>query len=447
MAEGAGRNATYVTVPRDGDGSGGRLNATFGGRPNATFGGRPNATFGGRPNATFGGRGILALSLIGFFGIFSTTMSKSPVLPLFVKSLSGSDAVIGLVAAISPIAGILFSFPVGLLADRLGKKKLLLAAAAVFLVAPLLYLLIANPFWLIPLRFFHGIATAILGPVAAAFIVSAYPKSKGEKLGLYSSATLIGRTLAPLLGGAIITILSSYRAVYVAAFLLCVPLVVLTLLMKDDGSSAKAPGTEGKAGVKKVSWADFRASLVSFGRNGRLLSTSLVEMATYFAYGCLETYLPIFLTRQGVPVYQIGMVFSLQILAIALTKPLFGRLADTIDRRTQIMAGIIFLAFCTAAIPLSSSIVVTGAIGILFGLGLSVSTVATSTYVAEVAGKENLGASLGALSSIMDIGHSSGPFVAGMIITATTIFGGFLAAAVVCALAAALFAVFAFRKG
>jgi DHA1 family multidrug resistance protein-like MFS transporter len=44
--------------------------------------------------------GILVLSLAGFFGIFSTTMSKSPVLPLFVKSLSGSDAVIGLIAAI-----------------------------------------------------------------------------------------------------------------------------------------------------------------------------------------------------------------------------------------------------------------------------------------------------------------------------------------------------------
>ena len=32
-------------------------------------------------------------------------MSKSPVLPLFVKSLSGSDTVIGLISAISPLAG------------------------------------------------------------------------------------------------------------------------------------------------------------------------------------------------------------------------------------------------------------------------------------------------------------------------------------------------------
>ena len=112
-----------------------------------------------------GSSGIIALSFIGFFAIFSTTMSKSPVLPLFVKSLSGTDTVIGLIAAISPLAGIFFSFPVGLLADRMGKKRLLIVASIVFILAPPLYLLVHNAFWLIPIRFFHGIATAILGPV------------------------------------------------------------------------------------------------------------------------------------------------------------------------------------------------------------------------------------------------------------------------------------------
>ena len=119
--------------------------------------------------------GILVLSLAGFFGIFSTTMSKSPVLPLFIKSLSGSETVIGLIAAVSPFAGVLFSFPVGMLADQWGKRRMLTAAAGVLLIAPLLYLFANNPLWLIPIRFFHGIATAILTPVASAFICDAYP--------------------------------------------------------------------------------------------------------------------------------------------------------------------------------------------------------------------------------------------------------------------------------
>lgn len=388
--------------------------------------------------------GILVLSLAGFFGIFSTTMSKSPVLPLFVKSLSGSDTVIGLIAAISPFAGVLFSFPVGMLSDGWGKRRLLTVAAGVLLIAPLLYLFAKNPFWLIPIRFFHGIATAILTPVASAFILGAYPDSKGEKLGLFSSATLVGRTLAPLLGGALISWFLflggslTYRGVYVAAFALALPVLFLVLSLPRD-----EPGTGSGKTTSRVTPADFGRSLLEFLRNRRLLGTSLVEMATYFAYGVLETYLPLYLTGLQVPAYQIGMVFSLQILAIALTKPLFGKLADRVDRRVQILAGIVLLAAATASIPLVTGIVELTLVSVLFGLAVSVSTVATSTFVAEVVAADHIGASIGGLSSIMDVGHSSGPFVAGIIITAASTAAGFFSAAAVCILGATAFAALA----
>ncbi len=60
------------------------------------------------------------LSLVGFCAIFSTTISKNPVLPLFSLALGVGDAVIGMIAAVSPLAGILFSFPVGVLSDHIG---------------------------------------------------------------------------------------------------------------------------------------------------------------------------------------------------------------------------------------------------------------------------------------------------------------------------------------
>ena len=61
------------------------------------------------------------------------------------------------------------------------------------------------------------------------------------------------------------------------------------------------------------------------------------------------------------------------------------------------------------------------------GLGMSLSTVATSAYVADMAQKEQIGASLGALSSVMDIGHSAGPLITGIIITAVGFTLGFFA--------------------
>lgn len=385
---------------------------------------------------------ISLLSTIGFFGIFSTTISKNPVLPLFVKSMDAGTDVIGTIAAISPLAGILFSFPVGLLADRLGKKRLLIISASVFLLSPLLYLLVTDPWALIPIRFFHGIATAILGPVASAIILSEYKENKGEMLGIYSSTTLVGRTLAPMLGGAIISMFAgmaggwNFRLVYVAAFILALPVFILSFLMLKD--------SPGESGVKKVTLADFGFSLLTFAKNGRLLGTALVEMATYFTYGAFETYLPLYLQGKGLPPYQIGFIFSLQILAIALTKPFFGRLSDRIDRRFQILAGIVVLGASFALIPVVSGIIAATAIGIVFGIGLSFSTVATSSYVADVAAGENLGASIGALSSIMDIGQSAGPFVIGAVIQATAMGMGFLVDFGLCLVCALIFALLNF---
>ena len=123
----------------------------------------------------------------------------------------------------------------------------------------------------------------------------------------------------------------------------------------------------------------------------------------------METYLPIHMTAQGVPAYMIGLVFSLQIYSIALTKPLFGRLADRVDRRIKIVVGITGLGLCVALVPFFRGVFPLAGVGILFGLSMSVSTVATRTYEADVARQESLGASLGALSSIMDIGQSAGP--------------------------------------
>lgn len=61
--------------------------------------------------------------LLGFFAIFSTTVSKTPVLPLFSQALGADDALIGLIAFFSPLAGILFSFPIGVMSDHIGRKR------------------------------------------------------------------------------------------------------------------------------------------------------------------------------------------------------------------------------------------------------------------------------------------------------------------------------------
>jgi MFS family permease len=354
------------------------------------------------------------LFLLGFFAIFSTTISKNPVLPLFSQAIGANDAVIGLIAAVSPLAGILFSFPVGVLSDHLGRRRLLITSGVVFLSAPLLYLFITDPLWLIPVRFFHGTATAILVPVISAVIAERFPDTKGAMLGQFSSATLTGRTIAPLVGGIIISYfvfwpgLIPYRIVYLVAAFAAVPVLIMTLMYREDRSAPRDP----------VPLSRFRESFMTFFSHAGLRATALVDMATYFAFGAFETFLPIVLASQGITAFQTGIIFAVQVLIIAGTKPFFGKLADRFDKRVQIAAGLVIIGCSVGAIPLVSSFTLFLLVSAIIGLGMSLSTVATSAYVADIAHKEQIGASMGALSSTMDVGHSAGPLVTGIIITA-----------------------------
>ncbi len=279
---------------------------------------------------------IVYFCIIGCFAIFSTTISKNPVLPLYAASLGANDAYLGLIAAVSPLAGILFSFPVGLISDRLGRRKLLIVSGCIFLTAPLLYLLITDPVFLIPVRFFHGLATAILGPVVGAAIAEKFGSRKGVMMGTYSSATLVGRTAAPLIGGAIITLFAltpgftAYHMVYLAAFCAAVPVFILILFFRDTHGS-----------VQKVTFADFTNSLKTFLSNKGLRAASTAEMITYFCFGTFETFLPVYLLLIGVPAWQTGIIFAVQVVVIALTKPFFGRRADTGNPQKQIAAGML----------------------------------------------------------------------------------------------------------
>ncbi len=375
---------------------------------------------------------IYSLSLIGFFAIFSTTISKNPVLSLYTESLGASDILIGLIAAFSPLAGILFSFPMGHLSDKIGRKKLLIISGIIFLISPLFYLFINSAIWLIPIRFFHGLATAILGPVMSAMIVEIYSKNKGEKLGIYSSSTLIGRTLAPLLGGFIISYfanlsgLLNYKYVYVAAFLFAIPIIILILSLNDGQK-------------KNINGGNFYSDLKYFFSNKKIFSTAFIQMAVYFAFGSLETYLPIYLSSKGISAYEIGIIFSVQILAIALSQPIFGKIADKIDKRVEIVFGVLIMGFAISIIGLFSSVVSLLILGVIFGLGLSFTTIATNTYIPEVARKEKLGASLGGLSSVMDIGHSAGPVITGIVITYFSFSAGFITSLVISLIASLIF--------
>jgi DHA1 family multidrug resistance protein-like MFS transporter len=356
---------------------------------------------------------FLLLCIMGGLAIFSSTMAKNPALPLFIRSMGVPLSTVGYIAAASTIVGIVVSFPAGILSDIIGRRRVILIAAVVFATAPFLYLVIVASWQLVLMRIYHGLATAILGPVALAAVADTFDSERGERMGWYSAATMVGRFLAPLAGGLLI-FGEDFHWVYLAdgfaGILALVAAVGLPLAWQAPESSREAFGQQR---------ARYGQEIRSVLRHLGILATSGVEAVQYFAFGALETFLPIYLNEQlGYPAWKIGPLFAAQILAATLTKPIMGRLADRYGRVRMIVSGLILGGITTGTMVLSSDYSVIMILMVLFGLGLATVTASTAALVADLSPTQGRGGALGILSSIMDVGQASGPIVTGLLVSA-----------------------------
>ncbi|MEW6408820.1 MAG: MFS transporter [Nitrospirota bacterium] len=384
---------------------------------------------------------FILLCSTGLFAIFSSTISKSPVLPLFSAFLGADPSGVGVIASISAFTGVIVSIPAGILSDRFGRKRMLLFSVFVFSTAPFLYLMVTNLWQLAIIRFYHGFATAIFIPVAMATISDLFDKERGEKMGWFSSSTLIGRFMAPIAGGSIIGFLAfnpeiSYKSVYMLCGMAGMVALALTL---------KIPALK-ETEYKKQRWVETVKGFRTVISNKGILLTSAVEAAILFAYGTFETFLPLYSIRVGLSAYEIGVFLSAQVITLALTKPMMGRFSDRHGRKPQIFVGAIIGAVCIGSFPLFRSSIPLLALSILFGLSLSIVTSATSALVADLSRRENRGSAMGVLGSIMDIGHTTGPLFSGIIATYSGYSQAFMSVSVVLVIVALIFQSFKFSK-
>jgi MFS transporter, DHA1 family, multidrug resistance protein len=377
---------------------------------------------------------FVMLCITGLFAIFSSTISKSPVLPLFASHLGAGPSGVGFIAAVSAFTGVVASIPAGMLADRLGKRRMLAFSAIIFATAPIFYLFVTNIVQLAAIRLYHGLATAIFIPVAMAMVSELYHRERGEKMGWFSTSTLVGRFVAPLVGGSIIGALVfnpsfAFKAVYVICGVSGMITLFLALKIPSSAEMTK----------ERQTWKEtigiFRVVICSRG----IIMTSAVEAAVLFAYGTFETFLPLYSLQAGLSAFEVGIFLSSQVITLALAKPIMGKFSDRHGRKPQIVVGALIGSVCIGAFPMFKSFIPLLALSILFGLSLSVVTSATSAFIADLSGKEARGSAMGILGSIMDMGHTTGPLASGVVATYYGISRSFIGASLVIAVVAIIY--------
>ncbi len=366
-------------------------------------------------------RAFVILCIVGAFAILSSTLSKNPVLKPFADSLGTPERLLGFVAAASTIPGVLFSLPAGTLSDIVGRRKVLLMSSFVFASAPFLYLLITSWWQLVLVRFYHGFATAIFIPVVNASIAERFPRKRGERISIFSSATIVGRTVAPFLGGFILAITDyGYHTLYLTVAVAGITAFTTAALFLNGGKQS-IEKTKNPAQTIPGIFNGWR----KVAKNSGIAITSVIEGTQYYAFGAVEFFLVGYLKEVvKLDAFLIGIVLGGQLAVTPLARPFMGRLSDKIGRRLPIVLGSILSGFPLAIIPFTTQFPILLLVSIMYGIGFALVTSSTPPLVSDLVEKDHLGTAMGFLSTIMDVGQALGPIIAGFVLATTLTYHG-----------------------
>lgn len=370
---------------------------------------------------------ITALCSVGFLARFSYALARNPVLPLFAVFLGAGPEAIGLAVGISTVTGIFFKLPAGALSDIIGRRRTMLAGLCFFAFIPLLYPFITSYGQLVAVRFLHGFATAIYGPVAMAVVADVAGNRKGEMLGWFSSVAIIGTLLGAPVGGFILSLLSNPDGASGVlnttgtAFTVVYAIVAVTglaslalgarILLKDEQVAPHDPN--------QSRLATFMSGIRQVMGDRRIVATSAMEGVQNMTMGALEAFLPVYaVTVAGLSPLEAGLLWGVQVVVTMLAKPVMGRVSDSFGRKPLIVAGLVCCALPFAAIPYLTGMLPLLAACLAFGFGEALVTSSSAAMVADMCKAKHFGTAMGVFGTIFDVGHASGPIVGGLLVGA-----------------------------
>ena len=329
----------------------------------------------------------------------------APLLPEIERRTGAGDEALGLALAAYAIPILFISIPVGRLADRLGRRPLLLGGLVLTAFGSIL---IAESGDLAPLlagRAVQGVGST-LSWVAALALVSdlARPGRKGEAIGFALAANSLGAIGGPALGGiagGAISFEAPFVLVSVAALSMCaVGYFVLPRVVPGPGDEPVRP----------------RSTFSSLLRTRAALPAAIAIVGAALL-GLIDFVVPLDLDRSfGTTATAIGVIFAGLALADAFVSPLAGTAGDRLGRRPVALIGAVMMT--TSGVLLLALPELAGAVVALavLAVGICIVFAAAIPWLDETFGETDRGLAYGGLNLIYALGYTIGPLLGGWLL-------------------------------
>lgn len=377
---------------------------------------------------------FMLLCLISFVALFSSYL-RLPVMPLYAARLGADAAQTGGINGAFMLTAGLLSIPAGLLADRTGRKLPIVAGMAAMALSSLLIPYCLTSAQMAAAYVLFGFGLAAFGPGMLSLVADIMPAARlGQAYGWYTTAIYIAMTLGPATGG---FIAKSYglREVFFFSGMLSAAVVLLALVALPASPPCR------KHAVHSALAATF-----SLLHNHWLLACLLATIGSCIGFGVFLTFIPLYQASLGHDPAQVGMVFAAQALTNVFCRIPIGSIADRVDRRWLVNAGLLCLAGALTVLGLAMQLFSLIVCAVLLGIGMALVYTAIGALIAEQVPALQRGLAMGMYNSCIYLGMMAGSTVMGLALERIGYPAGFTVSGGVALLTLCCFAVMTRKK-
>jgi MFS family permease len=325
------------------------------------------------------------------FVLFLSTQVGVPVLPALAVQL-GADAR-GMAATLSAalMTLVLLQFFSGMLADRYGRRRVLVCGAFLGGMSSLLCAVVGRWQLLLLLRVLGGMADAIAMPALLGLTAEIAEGRHGAFFGILRSSQGLSFILAPTIGGWLS--LWGLRTPFVADGLLSLlACTILALTVRDRRHVSSI-------GHSVEQWRELKSLFL----DRRVYAFVLFGAANNFAFPILASFVPTKGQLLGLAPWQISFLLASEATAYTISSYLVGQFSDRWGRRIFVILAQPMIILACFGLALSGNLLGLSAFYALFGLGSSMTFLMSSVMMADITPSGQCATVLGAFDAVIDL--------------------------------------------
>jgi MFS family permease len=342
---------------------------------------------------------VFGITLVAISGVSNIT----PAFPKIVRELQITPQAVGLLITVFTFPGILLTPVLGILADQIGRKKILIPSLLLFGIAGGACALARDFHLLLLLRFIQGIGAAPLGALYVTIIGDLYSgKERAAAMGYNASVLNIGTASYPAIGGALAVIAWYY------------PFLISLIALPVGGFvlfSLKNPEPK-----EKPNFAEYLSGVWQSIKHREVIGLFLASVVTFtILFGTYLTCLPLLLGDSfGASALIIGLLMSVSSISGAVMASQLGKLARTFSEGTLIKSAFVLYALTLTLIPFVPALWFFLIPSILFGAAQGMNLPCIQTRLSGLAPINHRAAFMSINGMVLRLGQTLGPLTMGL---------------------------------